>query len=122
GAGSKYLVPFGQVWRLGANPATTLTTTAPMVLAGQRLAAGSYTLFAIPNAHDWTLIISKKTGEWGIPYPGQQYDLARETIAVHHVRARVDPFTISFHRTGPHTAQLRFAWDHTMAAASVRVP
>ena len=121
GPGAKYLVPFGQVWRLGANQATTLITTAPIVLAGRHLAAGTYTLFAVPDPSHWTLIISRKTGEWGIPYPGRRFDLARETIPVHHTAGKIDPFTISFRRTGSHSAQLRFAWDHTMAAASLRV-
>lgn len=121
GPGTKYLVPFGQVWRLGANQATTLIASAPIVLAGRHLAAGTYTLFAIPDPGHWTLIISKKTGEWGIPYPGRQFDLARETIPAHHTARKIDPFTISFRRTGSHSAQLRFAWDHTMAAASLRV-
>ena len=121
GRGGKYLVPFSKVWRLGANQATALVTTAPIVLAGRHLAAGTYTLFAVPDPGHWTLIISKKTGEWGIPYPGRQFDLARETIPVHHTASKIDPFTISFHRTGSHSAQLRFAWDHTMAAASLRV-
>ncbi len=121
GPGAKYLVPFGQVWRLGANQATTLIATAPIVLAGRHLAAGTYTLFAVPDPGHWTLIISKKTGEWGIPYPGRRFDLARETIPAHQTASKIDPFTISFRRTGSHSAQLRFAWDHTMAAASLRV-
>lgn len=121
GPGPKYLVPFGQVWRLGANQATTLTTSAPITLAGERLAAGSYTLFAIPEASHWTLIISRKTGEWGIPYPGRQYDLARKTIPAHHMASLVDPFTISFRATGDRTADLRLAWAHTIAIAPLQV-
>lgn len=121
GPGSKYLVPFGQVWRLGANQATALTTSAPVTLAGEHLAAGSYTLFAIPEAHHWTLIISKKTGEWGIPYPGRQDDLARKEIPTHRLASLVDPFTISLHKTSARTAEVRFAWEHTLALAPLRV-
>lgn len=122
GAGSNYLVPFGHVWRLGANQATALTTSKAIVLAGVHLAAGSYTLFATPNASHWTLIISKKTGEWGIPYAGRQYDLARANLRVHPSVATIDPFTISFHRIGPRSAQLHFAWAHTIASVPLRVP
>ncbi len=117
GPGAGYLVPYGQVWRLGANQATTLSTTRGITLAGKPLAAGSYTLFAIPEARQWTLIISKKTGEWGIPYPGKQYDLAREPMQAHYAAHLIDPFTISLHRTGARTAELRLAWAHTVVTA-----
>ena len=59
------LVPFGQVWRTGANEATTFVNTADVVVGGAVVPAGSYTLFTIPNKDKWVLIISKKTGEWG---------------------------------------------------------
>src|ERR1700683_4613908 len=69
------LVPYGEVWRAGANEATTLVTTAGLIVGGRRVPAGKYTLFTVPNPGHWTLVISKKTGEWGIPYPGPTYDL-----------------------------------------------
>src|SRR5262249_6371170 len=59
------LVPFGEVWRLGANEATTFVTSADVTVGGKAVPAGSYTLFAVPNADKWSLIINKKTGEWG---------------------------------------------------------
>jgi DUF2911 family protein len=63
------LVPYGQVWRTGANEATTFVTDTNLSIEGKDVPAGNYTLFTIPNQDKWTLIISKKTGEWGIPYP-----------------------------------------------------
>src|SRR6266704_1338137 len=71
------LVPYGQVWRAGANEATTLVTDTNVRIGDKDVPAGSYTLFTIPNADKWTLIISKRTGEWGIPYPGQGEDFVR---------------------------------------------
>ena len=71
------LVPYGEVWRAGANEATTFVTTADLMVGGTHVPAGSYTIFTIPNKDKWTLIISKKTGEWGIPYPGADQDFAR---------------------------------------------
>src|SRR5208282_1553543 len=62
------LVPFGQVWRAGANEATTFVTDTDLSVGGLPVLKGSYTLFTITNRDKWTLIISKKTGEWGIPY------------------------------------------------------
>src|SRR5580704_18572658 len=62
------LVPYGQEWRAGANEATTFVTTADLKVGGKDVPAGNYTIFAIPNPESWTLIISKKTGEWGLAY------------------------------------------------------
>lgn len=63
-----HLVPFGKVWRTGANEATTFVTTSDLVAGGATVPAGKYTIFTVPEADKWTLIINKKTGEWGIPY------------------------------------------------------
>src|SRR5262245_65195784 len=65
------LVPFGKVWRAGANEATSFVADTAIAIGSQSIPAGNYTLFAIPNPDKWTLIISKKTGEWGVPYPGE---------------------------------------------------
>src|SRR5262245_65536870 len=66
------LVPYGEVWRAGANEATTFVTAADVMVGGKHVPAGSYTLFTIPSQDKWTLIISKRTGEWGVPYPGAE--------------------------------------------------
>src|ERR1700685_139080 len=77
------LVPYGQVWRAGANEATTLTTDTAITVGGKTVPAGTYTLFTIPNEGKWTLIISKKTKNekggppWGTHYPGGGEELAR---------------------------------------------
>src|SRR5580658_6509672 len=71
------LVPYGQVWRAGANEATTFVTPVDLSVGGKDVPAGDYTIFTIPEQNKWTLIISKKTGEWGIPYPGAGSDLLR---------------------------------------------
>src|SRR6202047_2708968 len=64
------LVPYGQVWRAGANEATTFVTTGDINVGGKTVPAGKYTMFAIPGEDKWTLVISKKTGEWGPASPG----------------------------------------------------
>src|SRR5438445_13048156 len=62
------LVPYGEVWRAGANEATTFVTTTDVMVGGTHVPAGSYTIFAIPNKDKWTFVVSKKTGEWGTAY------------------------------------------------------
>ena len=109
---------FGKVWRLGANEATTLVTTGPITVGGKAVPAGSYTMFAIPDKDKWTLIISKKTGEWGTDYPGEGNDLARVELKVSTLPASVENFTISFDKTGM-GANLNFDWDTTRASVAV---
>src|SRR5258707_10134828 len=71
------LVPYGEPWRTGANEATTFVTTADLMIGGKHVPTGKYTIFTVPNKDKWVLIVSKKTGEWGIPYPGADMDVAR---------------------------------------------
>src|SRR5216684_3895096 len=94
------LVPYGEVWRTGANEATTFVTSADVVVGGKAIPAGSYTLFTVPNADKWTLIINKKTAEWGIPYKYESDELARVDMQVSKTAAPVENFTIAFDQAG----------------------
>src|SRR6516162_4779088 len=71
------VVKYGEIWRTGANEATTLVTTADVMIGGKHVPAGNYTLFTVPGKDKWVLVISKKTGEWGTDYPGEKEDLVR---------------------------------------------
>ena len=112
------LVPYGQVWRTGANEATTFVTNTDLTVGGKSVPAGSYTIFTIPNADKWTLIISKKTGEWGIPYPGEGDDLARVDMKVSTLPSPVENFTIAFDQAGT-SCTLRLDWETTRASVAI---
>lgn len=112
------LVPYGQVWRTGANEATTFVTETDLTVGGTKVPAGSYTIFTIPNADKWSLIISKKTGEWGIPYPGQGEDLARVDMQVSTLPSPVENFTIAFDQAGG-SCTLRMDWETTRASVAI---
>ena len=112
------LVPYGEVWRAGANEATTFVTTADLMVGGSHVPAGSYTLFAIPNKDKWTLIVSKKTGEWGIPYPGADQDLVRVDMKASAVSSPVENFTIAFDKTAS-GCTLRMEWETTQATVDI---
>jgi hypothetical protein len=112
------LVPYGQVWRLGANEATTFITNTNLNVGGKDVPAGNYTIFAIPEPEKWTLIISKKTGEWGIPYPGEQYELGRVEMKASRLKSPVENFTISFDQAGT-TCTMNADWETTRA--SIRI-
>ncbi len=111
--------PYGQVWRTGANEATTFVTEGDVSVGGTRIPAGSYTLYTLPEADKWTLIVSKKTGQWGIPYPGASFDLARIPMNAEKGGSFVDQFTISLEPRVAGAAQLVLAWEDWMA--SVRI-
>ena len=112
------LVPFGQVWRTGANEATTLVTPADLTIGSTVVPAGSYTIFTVPNKDKWTLIISKKTGEWGTDYPGQANDLTRVDMKVSTLPSPVENFTISLEKAG-NGANLNIDWETTRASVMV---
>ena len=113
------LVPYGEVWRAGANEATSFLIDADMNVAGKAVPKGSYTLFALPNPNAWTLIVSKQTGEWGIPYPGEQEDFARLPMKVSKLDAPLENFTIAFDQAGG-VCTLRLEWETTRAALDIR--
>ena len=112
------LVPYGEVWRAGANEATTFVTTADLMVGGTHVPAGSYTIFAVPNKEKWTLVISKKTGEWGIPYPGADKDLARVDMKVSATSSAVENFTIAFDKAAS-GCTLRMEWENTRATVDI---
>ena len=112
------LVPYGEVWRAGANDATTLVTDTNLNVGGKDVPAGSYTLFALPNADKWVLIISKKTGEWGVPYPGEGDDFTRVDMKVSSLSSPMENFTIGFDQTGS-TCALHMDWEKTRASVDI---
>jgi DUF2911 family protein len=112
------LVPYGQVWRAGANEATTFVTDTDVMVGDKQVPAGSYTLFAIPNQDKWTLIVSKKTGEWGIPYPGEANDFTRTDMKPSATPSSVENFTISFDQNGS-TCALHMDWENTRASVDI---
>src|ERR1700675_678448 len=112
------LVPFGEVWRTGANAATTFVTSSDVVVGGKTVPAGSYTLFTVPSADKWTLIINKKTGEWGIPYKYEGDELARVDMKVSKLPSAVENFTISYEKSGS-GCTLNIDWENTRASVDI---
>mgnify|MGYP002781172644 CR=1 FL=1 len=106
------LVPYGKVWRTGANAATTLVTAGALDVGGTRLPAGTYTLYSIPSESGWQLVINWQTGQWGRVYD-QAKDVARVPMKATKLSAPVEQFTIAVE-----PAALVLRWDMTEA----RVP
>jgi hypothetical protein len=108
------LVPYGQVWRTGANEATTLVTDTDLTIGGKTVPAGSYTIFTVPNEDKWTFIVNKKTAEWGIPYKYESDELLRTDMKVEKLNAPMENFTISTHAHGS-ACMLNIQWENTNA-------
>jgi DUF2911 family protein len=109
------LVPYNEVWRTGANEATTFVTTANLSVQGKDVPAGSYTIFTVPAQDKWTLIINKKTGEWGIPYHYESDELVRVPMQVGKTSGPVENFTINYDQGGG-GCTLQISWENTQAS------
>lgn len=112
------LVPYGQVWRAGANEATVFATNTDLNVGGTTVPAGSYTIFTVPDQSSWKLVISKKTGEWGTAYPGPSNDLARIDMKADKTPSFVENFTIAFDKGG-NGCTMRMEWENTRASVPV---
>jgi Protein of unknown function (DUF2911) len=112
------LVPFGEVWRTGANDATTFVASADVAVGGKPVPAGSYTIFTVPNADGWKLIVNKKTGEWGIPYKYESDELGRVDMKVSKLPSTVENFTISYDKSGSGCA-MHIDWETTRASVDI---
>jgi hypothetical protein len=107
-------VPYNAVWRTGANAATTLVTSRPLRMGTTTIPAGTYTLYTLPTASAWTLIVNKQTGQWGTEYD-QGQDLARIPMTVKKAGAPTEQFTIALERGRQSGGVLAMTWDTTRA-------
>jgi hypothetical protein len=113
------IVPFDQVWRTGANEATTFTTPVDLTIGDAKVPAGTYTLYSLPSENGWKLIINKQTGQWGTEYD-QKQDLARVEMQVAKTPQPVEQFTIFFEKKGEDAATLVMQWENTSASVVLK--
>jgi hypothetical protein len=113
------LVPYGQVWRTGANEATQLSTPLNLTIGGANVPAGLYTLYSLVGEHNWKLIINKQTGQSGTEYHPDQ-DLVRVDMQMSKTAAPVEQFTISWNKTAGDAANLVFEWETTRLTVPVK--
>ena len=106
------LVPYGQVWRTGANPATTLTTSSDLHFGDLLVPAGTHTIYTLPGEDKWLLIINKQTGQWGTEYSMGQ-DLGRVPMMSKPVSSPQEVMSITFENTTPASTELHVRWETT---------
>ena len=115
------LVPYGKVWRTGADEATTLTTQKPLVFGETTIPAGSYTLFTLPQADGSAkLIFNKQLGQWGTQYDEKQ-DLARIDLKKDALEKPLDQLAIAVSKNPAGGGALKIMWEDTQFSAAFTV-
>lgn len=115
------LVPWGKVWRMGANEATSFTTDVDLMVGGTKVPAGSYSLDLLPQQNGpWKLIVNKTTGQWGIPYPGEASDLARIDMKTSSLPNPVERFTMKLAPAKGGATTLTLEWEKTAASIAIK--
>lgn len=112
------LVPFGKVWRTGANAATIISFNKDVAVAGNPVSAGEYTLWTIPNESSWTIILNKETGQWGTNYDESE-DLLRVEVPVEEVSSVIEKFTIKLEKAD-NGIDMDLSWDNTKVIVPIR--
>jgi len=115
------LVPYDQVWRTGANPATTLVTPVSLHIGTLLVPAGTYTIYTLPNAKKWMLIVNKQTGQWGTEYD-QKQDLGRTEMKYKKVETPQEVMSISFEDIEKSSAEMHIRWAGTDEVVKVSTP
>ena len=108
------LVPWGKVWRTGANAATHLVTDVDLQVGGVHLPKGRYTLYTLPSPEGWQLIVNRQTGQWGTQYDAGR-DLARIPMRTTRMDEQVEQFTIRVDPRGEREGALVLEWENTRA-------
>jgi hypothetical protein len=108
------LVPFGEVWRTGANEATTISFDKGVTIEGQKLAAGKYSLFTIPGENEWTIIINSDPKQWGAYKYKKEKDVLRVTVKPTKTNF-TETFTIAVEKSG-----LSLKWEETEVNVSIK--
>jgi len=112
------LVPYGKVWRTGANEATEITITKDILIGDKPLKAGTYALFTIPEKDHWTIILNSGLGQWGHYNYSDDLDVMRIRAEISKTDVIWEPFTIAFEQKNT-TTNLVMMWDETKVTVPI---
>ena len=113
------LIPFGQVWRVGANEQAEITFYENVKIGDKAVRAGTYTLFVIPTATSWTIILNSEVDIWGAYKYNKTRDVARVTVPVAQTNGEIENFSIQMVKKGDNVAHINFGWDRTFVEVPV---
>lgn len=115
------VVPFGKVWRTGANAATKVTFSTPVKLNGTDVAAGSYALYTIPGTDEWTIILNKGVGKSGTQYDEKEDVVRFKATPIHLSDTSIETFTIEFNHIRDESAVLNLVWEETVVPMKIEL-
>ena len=114
------LVPYGEVWRTGADEATKLTTETDLMIGTLRVPKGSYALFTVPAKDRWLLVVNKTANQWGAFKYEVSQDLGRTELQLEQLSSPVEQFTIDLKKQSDKEATLTLSWENTKASTTIR--
>ena len=112
------LVPWGKVWRTGANSATRIKFSDDVTIGGQSLKPGEYAIYTVPNEREWEFIINKGSANWGTDYK-QEDDILRVKITPAKLDQSVESFTMQFANVKSNSTDLQLMWDKTLVSVPI---
>ena len=115
------IVPYGKVWRTGANSATKISFSTDVNLNGTAIPAGTYELFTIPGEDEWTIIINKAANQWGAYQYDEKQDFARIKARPIQLAESIETFTIEFNKIRDDSAVMNLAWDRTLVPIRIEM-
>lgn len=120
------LVPYGEVWRTGANEATTFTTNKDLIIDGKKLVTGNYSIWTIPEEDSWTIIFNNKMYNWGIKSGSgkaareSDFDALTTTAKVSRSLTTIENFSITLNETTPDTTVMLFSWENVVVPLEIK--
>ncbi|WP_338407539.1 DUF2911 domain-containing protein [uncultured Flavobacterium sp.] len=117
------LVPYGKLWRTGANENSTISFSDDVIIDGKTLAKGKYAIFTTPKADNWEIVFYSKTDNWGNPPNWDEANVALRTNAIPEmIDRKIENFTIGIASIDTNFAYLELSWENTLVAIKFEVP
>ena len=119
------LIPYDEVWRTGANEATTITTTQDLTINNKTLPKGTYSLWTMPRRDHWEIIFNKEYGQWGVKFWNAKanrealLDVLSVTVPVYQTSNNIEQFTIQF-EAREEVIEMLLMWDHTIVIVPIK--
>jgi hypothetical protein len=113
------LVPYGKLWRTGANTATKLIFTDPVEMGGKKIDTGTYVLYTIPSEESWEVIINKGVKNWGVDGYKESEDVVSFTVPVMRSSTNVETFTMQFANIQPESCELQLMWEKRVVSIPI---
>lgn len=114
------MIKYGNVWRFGANEAAEIKFYRDVTIQGKKVNAGTYALYAIPNADEWTIILNTDLDQWGAYSYTEEKDVLRVNVPVKKYAEPVENFTIQFTKSTDNEAVMKLLWDTTLVEVPVK--